>query len=167
MIDGSEWSRWLDRHGPAMLLLARQIVPVRADAEDVVQEAFVRVWTSRGRADDPVAYLFACVRTAALDWRRSGQRRDRREQAVANRSDRVDMPLFTADVEREERRAAIEAALETLPETQREVLVMKIWAKLTFPQIARALDIPPDTAASRYRYALARLREQLAEELIP
>src|SRR5215212_8559243 len=116
MIDGSEWSRWLDRHGPAMLLLARQIVPVRADAEDVVQEAFVRFWTSRGRAEDPVAYLFACVRNAALDWRRSGKRRDRREQAVASRSDRVETTLFTADVEREERRAAIEAALETLPE---------------------------------------------------
>jgi len=44
---------------------------------------------------------------------------------------------------------------------------MKVWAKLTFPQIAAALQIPLDTAASRYRYALAKLREQLAEELIP
>ena len=167
MIDGREWSQWLGRHGPAMLLLARQVVPVRADAEDVVQEAFVRFWTSRGRADDPVAYLFACVRNAALDWRRSGKRRDRREQAAANRSGPVQKQLFTADVEREERRAAIELAIATLPENQREVLVMKIWAKLSFPQIARALDIPPDTAASRYRYALAKLREQLAEELIP
>ena len=74
--------------------------------------------------------------------------------------------LFTAAMEHEERRAAIEAALAKLPEPQREVLVMKVWAKLSFPQIGQALYIPPDTAASRYRYALEKLRGELAEELI-
>ncbi len=44
---------------------------------------------------------------------------------------------------------------------------MKIWGGLSFPQIAEALRISSNTAASRYRYALARLREQLAEEHIP
>ena len=42
--------------------------------------------------------------------------------------------------------------------------MLKIWGGLTFPQIAAALGVPPDTAASRYRYAIAKLREQLAEE---
>ena len=164
MTDGQEstgrWRQWLDRHGPAMLLLARQIVSARADAEDVVQEAFVRFWKNRGRADDPAAYLFACVRSAALDWRRGAERRGRREEAAA----RHDVPasvepvLFAARMEHEERRAAIEAALARLPEPQREVLVMKVWASLSFPQIAQALGIPPDTAASRYRYALEKLR---------
>jgi len=162
------WSQWLRRHGPAMLLLARQVVPNRADAEDVVQEAFVRFWANRQRADDPAAYLFTCVRSAALDWRRGGRRRDRREHAAARPEAPDDAaPLFTVELEREERRSAVEAALAKLPEPQREVLVMKVWAKLTFPQIAAALQIPLDTAASRYRYALAKLREQLAEELIP
>jgi RNA polymerase sigma-70 factor (ECF subfamily) len=165
MNDGPEWTAWLRRHGPAMLLLARQIVSPRADAEDVVQEAFVRFWTARSRAADPVAYLFACVRSTALDWRRSGRRRGRREEAAARPE--AAPPLFTISLEHDDRRAAIEAAVATLPEAQREVLVMKVWAKLTFPQIGAALRIPPDTAASRYRYALARLREQLAEELIP
>jgi len=164
----SAWSQWLRRHGPAMLLLARQVVPNRADAEDVVQEAFVRFWANRQRADDPAAYLFTCVRSASLDWRRGGRRRDRREHAAARPEAPDDAaPLFTVELEREERRSAVEAALAKLPEPQREVLVMKVWAKLTFPQIAAALGVPPDTAASRYRYALAKLREQLAEELIP
>ena len=171
MTEGQEttrqWQQWLGRHGPAMLLVARQIVPASADAEDVVQAAFVRFWTTRGRAADPVAYLFACVRSAALDWRRAGARRGRREEAAA-RSDSPAAPaaLFTARMEHEERRGAIEAALAKLPEPQREVLVMKVWAKLSFPQIAEALGIPPDTAASRYRYALDKLRGELAEELI-
>jgi RNA polymerase sigma-70 factor (ECF subfamily) len=169
MTDGGQWTPWLRRHGPAMLLLARQFVGSRADAEDVVQDGFVRFWSARHRATDPVAYLFACVRTAALDWRRANTRRVRREQAMA-RPEARDGPgdaLFEGSLEHAERRAMIEAALAQLPEPQREVLVMKIWAKLSFPQIGEALDIPHDTAASRYRYALAKLREQLAEELMP
>jgi len=170
---GQEWSDWLGRHSPGMLLLARQWVTGRADAEDVVQEAFLRFWRSAGRTQgsvaDPVAYLFACVKRAAMDWQRGGRRRGRREEAVAlSRSEaNEDGPLLSGSLEQEERRAAIEAALVRLPEPQREVLVMKVWAGLSFPQIARVLDIPPDTAASRYRYALTKLREQLAEELIP
>ena len=166
MHDGRQWNEWLDRHGPAMLLLARQIVPSRADAEDVVQEAFVRFWAARERAADPVAYLFTCVRSAALDWRRSGARRGRREEAAARAELPGDASLFEPAAERDERRALVEAAVAALPEAQREVLVMKVWAKLSFPQIGLALGIPPDTAASRYRYALAKLRGQLAEELI-
>ena len=164
-----EWRAWLGRHGPTMLMLARQWVGRRDDAEDVVQEAFVRFWRARDRAADPVAYLFACVKRAGMDWQRGGRRRERREEAVA--SMRMEAaphePLLTSPLEQEERRAAMEAALLTLPESQREVLVMKVWARLSFPQIAEALSIPTDTAASRYRYALAKLREALAEELIP
>ena len=171
------WQAWLDRHGPGMLLLARQWVAARDDAEDVVQEAFLRFWRAREGRDsspavpieDPVAYLFACVKRAAMDWRRGGRRRGRREEAVAFARAEVaaDAPLLSAPLEQAERRAAVEAALARLPEPQREVLVLKVWAGLSFPQIGQALGVPPDTAASRYRYALAKLREQLAGELIP
>jgi RNA polymerase sigma-70 factor (ECF subfamily) len=72
-------------------------------------------------------------------------------------------PLFAA-AEDNERRAAIEIALRELPAEQSELLVMKVWGELTFSQIAAALETSPNTAASRYRYALAKLREALAEE---
>ena len=94
---------------------------------------------------------------------RGRQRQVRREQAMARPEAE---PLFAGPLEQDERRAAIEAALRELPEDQAEVLVMKIWGGLTFPQIAAALDTAGNTAASRYRYALAKLREQLAEEPI-
>jgi RNA polymerase sigma-70 factor (ECF subfamily) len=143
--------------------LARQWLPCRADAEDVVQEAFVRFWRSRQRAVDPAAYLYACVKHCALEWQRSRSRRSRREVAAARPETEA---WFAGSLEQDERQAALATALRTLPENQREVLVLKIWGGLSFPQIAQALRVSANTAASRYRYALVKLREQLAEESI-
>lgn len=152
------------QHGPALLLLARQWMSSRPDAEDVVQEGFLRFWRSRHRADDPVAYLYTCIKRCALEWHRAGRRRGRREEAAARDELSGSPSLFLQRLEQDERRIAIEAAVQNLPQPQREVLVMKIWGKLSFPQIAQVLAIPANTAASRYRYALERLRHQLAQE---
>jgi RNA polymerase sigma-70 factor (ECF subfamily) len=64
------------------------------------------------------------------------------------------------EIEDESQRALV-AALDLLPNEQREVLVMKIWNDLTFAEIAIALEISQNTAASRYRYALANLKKNL------
>jgi RNA polymerase sigma-70 factor (ECF subfamily) len=158
-----QWTVWLDQHGAALALFARQWVASRSDAEDVVQEAFIRFWRSRQRVSEPAAYLYACVKHCALDWRRGEKRQSNREQAKARHETET---LFTDPLEQDERQVAVEAALRSLPLAQREVLVMKIWGGLSFPQIAGALQVSSNTVASRYRYALARLREQLAEEAI-
>jgi RNA polymerase sigma factor (sigma-70 family) len=156
-----DWRRWLAEHERALVLFARQWTACQADAEDVVQEAFVRCWRSRDTAREPVAYLFGSVKRAALDWQRGQQRRAAREHTVARPEAE---PQLECPAEQDERRVAIEAALRCLPAEQAEVLVLRIWGGLTMPQIAAALEIPTNTAASRYRYALASLREQLAEE---
>src|SRR5690349_13563598 len=159
MADANEdWQTWLDRRGAALVLLARQFVGSRADAEDVVQEAFVRFWRSRSGVDEPAAYLFACVKRCALDWQRSRRRRTAREERAARPEAES---LFVASAEQSERQAAVETALRDLPQEQAEVVVLRIWGGLTFPQIAAALELPVNTAASRYRYALAKLREAL------
>jgi RNA polymerase sigma-70 factor (ECF subfamily) len=162
-----DWQPWFEANAPALVLFARQWTASHADAEDVVQDAFVRFWRDgRHRAEDPKAYLFSCVKRAALDHRRGRLRRDRREgQAAAAR--RESEPLFASDLERDEWRQGVEAAVARLPAPQREVLVLKIWAGLTFPQIAAVVEVGPNTAASRYRYALEALRRQLAEEAVP
>jgi RNA polymerase sigma-70 factor (ECF subfamily) len=159
-----DWTTLLDRHGPALALYARQWSDTAVDAEDIVQEAFVRFWRSRHRAADPVAYMFGCVKRFALQWRRSNQRRLRREEAAARPDDE---PNSLIDAfEESERRSAITTSLNLLPADQREVLVMKIWGGLTFTQIAEAASIPVHTAASRYRYALDKMRDLLATESI-
>lgn len=160
-----DWTAWLSRHGPALLLLARQWAADQSDAEDLVQEAFLRFWRSRAAAHDPTAYLYACVRNCALDMMRGRARRQTRERSAA-RAERV-ADWFTSDPQRAERNARIERVLADLPQAQREVVVMKIWGRLSFEQVAAALGIPPNTAASRYRYALQKLRVELAEEHVP
>jgi RNA polymerase sigma-70 factor (ECF subfamily) len=161
-IASDDWPAWLAAHGAALVLFARQWAPSPADAEDVVQEAFVRFWRARQRAADPTAFLYACVRHCALDWLRAGRRRAAREAAAA-RPESAGEPLFDTPAEHDERRAAVEAALGRLPAEQRAVLVLKVWGGLTFAQIADTLDIPANTAASRYRYAVDKLRALLAE----
>lgn len=157
------WAAWLARHAASLVLLARQYVPDRDEAEDVLQEAFARFWKVRDRVSDPTAFVYASVKGVALDGRRARARRRRRELGVAKEESATWlMPAFEDD----ERRASVEAALKALPEAQREVLVMRIWGGLTFPQVASALRISENTAKSRYRYALAKLGGALAEETV-
>ncbi len=139
------------------MLFARQWARSSADAEDIVQEAFVRFW----RKQHDIAnrgLLYAAVRSIALDFLRRDNRRARRESTAASETDQTVQPMF--EIEDESQRALV-AALDLLPAEQREVLVMKIWNDLTFAEIASALEISQNTAASRYRYALANLKKNL------
>jgi RNA polymerase sigma-70 factor (ECF subfamily) len=150
------------RHGPALLLFARQWSLTQLDAEDALQNGFVNFWKARSQARDEVAYLYSCVRRAAMDLGR-GERRRVKRQRDASRAEESD---FEPALERSERQRRIEAALNQLPSDQREVVALKIWGELTFAQIGEVLEIPAATAASRYRLALNRLSADLAEEVL-
>jgi RNA polymerase sigma-70 factor (ECF subfamily) len=132
-----------------------------ADAEDVVQEAFVRFWRNqRQLGGEPLPLMLASVRRAAIDRARSDERRAAREARADGGLGDAE-PQFESPALADDRRTAIEASLRRLPEAQREVLALKIWGGLTFEQIAAQLDLPPNTAASRYRYALEALRREM------
>ena len=150
-----DWKVCFSEFGPGLLLFARQWVRTPTDAEDIVQEAFVKFWRRNHRVDNR-ALLYATVRSIALDHIRRDSRRARREaEAVAGTEQSIG-PQF--EIEHESQRALV-AALDLLPHEQREVLVMKIWNELTFAEIASALEISQNTAASRYRYALSALKK--------
>ena len=150
-----DWRSRFSELAPGLLLFARQWVRSRADAEDIVQEAFVRFWR-RNHAITNRALLYATVRSIALDLVRRDSRRARREAEAVSESAQVVEPEFELV---DEAQSALAAALDRLPHDQREVLVMKIWNELTFAEIASALGISQNTAASRYRYALAALKK--------
>ncbi|PTX94283.1 sigma-70 family RNA polymerase sigma factor [Opitutus sp. ER46] len=156
------WTSWFQRYGPRLLLCARQWTHSQADAEDVVQEAFVRFWRhQRHLPGEPMALLVTSVRRAAFDRARSESRRTAREEEAQGEESGARVSWFEPPLLQEERRAALERAVAQLPPEQREVLALKIWGELTFQEIATTLDIPANTAASRYRYALAGLRQLL------
>jgi RNA polymerase sigma-70 factor (ECF subfamily) len=158
------WEDWYARHGPALLLLARQIVAAPADAEDALHDGFVSFWKKRSDVLDPAAYLFTCVRSAALDRRKIVHRRWRRE--VNEMNDVAGAPMFRLPAEQREQEALVRHALEQLPQDQREAIVMKLWGGLQFDQIGQAIGISVNTAASRYRYGLEKLRALLSEEVV-
>ena len=153
----SDWESWLAQHASRLLLFARQQTRTEADAQDVVQEAVVECW--HRRVDDmppAVGLLFATIRRRAIDLGRSTDRRAGRESATASA---ISEAWFDEGVEERERSQLIQMAMNKLPENYREVVTLKVWGELTFIEIAEALAIPANTAASRYRYGLAELRK--------
>lgn len=160
-LSDDSWKNWFEQHGPKLLLCARQWTRSAADAEDVLQDAFVRFWRrQRQLGGEPLALVVTSIRRAATDLARRQARRGAREEHAQTGEGDV-TPWFETPLEGDERRQTIEAALRRLPLEQREVLVLKIWGELTFADIATRLDLPPNTVASRYRYALGALRREL------
>jgi len=152
-----DWKSCFSEIGPGLLLFARQWTRSAADAEDIVQEAFVKFWR-RNHEISNRALLYATVRSIALDFIRRDKRRARREATVFGEADPTVEPQFEWE---DESQSALAAAVNCLPHDQREVLVLKIWNQLTFTEVAGALGISQNTAASRYRYALANLKRNL------
>ena len=151
------WKICFSQLAPGLLLFARQWARSAADAEDIVQEAFVRFWRKQHDISNR-GLLYATVRSIGLDFLRRDSRRARREATAVSEMDQSVQPMFENE---DESHRAVVAALDLLSSEQREVLVMKIWNDLTFAEIASALEISQNTAASRYRYALAALKKNL------
>jgi RNA polymerase sigma-70 factor (ECF subfamily) len=151
------WRNCFSEVAPGLLLFARQWVHSAADAEDIVQEAFVKFWRRNHNISNR-ALLYAAVRSIALDFVRRDIRRARRETTFIIEAEPASEPSFELQ---DDTQSALAAAVDSLPRDQREVLVLKIWNDLTFNEIGGTLGISQNTAASRYRYALSNLKKTL------
>jgi RNA polymerase sigma-70 factor (ECF subfamily) len=148
-----EFVRLVDRHGPPLVLYARQWCDT---PEDVVQEAFLKLAALRQPPRVVVPWLYRVVRNAALDVVKAARRRQRRESVVA----RPERWFVESEVEGLDAAAAVEA-LRRLPEDEREVLVARLWGGLGFEQIAEVAGCSTSTAFRRYNAGLDALRQLL------
>ena len=165
MVDRGELAGLLERvyceRRQGLYSLALSVTRRPDAAEDAVHEAFARLMR-RGEtpSGDLEAYLFTAVRNAAIDQRRrhrSGAELDASlfEDAASNPS---------AQLAADEQQQALQRALNTLPDAQREAVVMRVYGDLSFRQIAEVTSEPLTTIASRYQRALGKLRDVLQRE---
>jgi RNA polymerase sigma-70 factor (ECF subfamily) len=151
---------------------ALRVLGRAADAEDVTQDVFLRLWQSPGKFDpkrSPIgAFLRLMARSRALDlWRQdqaAGRARDRLEhRSMRDDVGRDDRPDEAAELD--EQRRLVREALRRLPPEQREALVLAYWGGLTGRELAAHSGLPFGTARSRVRLGLEKLRAD--EDLVP
>lgn len=157
-----------DRFGSLVYRMAYQAMPTRADAEDAVQEVFVRLWRTAKRYDPKRAALVTWVmlisRRHLVDKLRRTQARVRPGSLDAAQSEPPrDIPDLSR-MEQDERFAALLKRVAALPELQRTVVIRAYLGGQTLRQIGEELHTPIGTVKSALSRALVRLRERVIEE---
>jgi RNA polymerase sigma-70 factor, ECF subfamily len=141
-----------------LIRYATTLTRQRDDAEDALQAALVRI-ALRPRvlaeARYPWAYLLKVTRNEALNIVR--RRKPMRRLKMRTKS----WCEYIAEQGEQEVHSYVRRALGKLPPSQAEVVVLKIWEEMTFAEIGEVLGQSPNTAASRYRYALQKLSQHL------
>jgi len=159
---GLDIERLYDSHAQPLYAFLLNLTRDEADTRDLLQDVFVKLAREPRLLDgvrEERAFLIRLAHNAAIDVIRRRCTRDRtRENFTA---ERISLFAPADDPDEETFRNGLAAALESLPEDQRAVVHLKLWGDMTFEAIAAALEIPPNTAASRYRYGLDKLRERL------
>ncbi len=155
-------ARLYDDHAQALFAFLLNLTRNEVDAKDLLQDLFVKLAKQPGLLDgvrDERGFLIRLVHNLAIDLVRRRRAREKNYEKLAGET----TSLFATAADPDERafRAALMEALGELPIDQRAVVHLKLWEGLTFEAIAEALGLSPNTAASRYRYGLDKLRERL------
>ncbi len=160
-----------DRYGGVVYAVAYRIVGQRADAEEVVIEAFAQVWREASRFEPArgsvAGWLTMIARSRALDTVRARARRERITATAA--ADRPGVspgmsswrPDAQGALDDTERRARVRAALETLSLPQRQAIELAYFEGLSQSEIAERLQEPLGTIKTRVRLGMQKLRESL------
>lgn len=154
--------RLYDEHSQALFAFLLNFTRNETDTRDLLQEIFIKL----ARQPDLLhgvheerAFLIRLAHNLAIDLMRRRGTREKNYSQLASESESVFACSDNPD--QESFRKALSEALADLPPEQRSVVHLKLWEGLTFDAIADVLEIPPNTAASRFRYGLDKMREQL------
>jgi RNA polymerase sigma factor (sigma-70 family) len=167
--DPAALCRIYEKHRDGLLKVAAALLNDRSGVEDVLHDVFVGFAQTTGRfrlQGSLRGYLSICVANRARDVNRT-----RRRHNVAS-PDELNAHRVGADgpdnaAMSRELAAKLNAAMAELPDEQRETVVLHLQSRLAFREIAKLNEISINTALSRYRYGLAKLRAILDGELTP
>jgi RNA polymerase sigma-70 factor (ECF subfamily) len=154
--------RLYDAHASALFAFLVNLTRNEADTRDLLQELFIKLARQPALLEgvrDPRAFLLRLAHNAAVDQVRRRSAREKRQDEFAAEAPQVLAPA--EDLDEQSFRQAIATALGELPADQRAVVHLKLWEDQTFEAIAETLGISINTAASRYRYGLDKLRQRL------
>lgn len=169
--DADAIAQLYDRFGSLVYRMAYQAMPTRSDAEDVVQDVFVRLWRTAGRYDPKRAALVTWVMLLARRHMVDRLRRVKARVRTSALQDGWSAPGKSeaprSDMEHDERFVEVMNRIDKLPELQQTVLKRAYLNGHTLKQIGKDLNIPLGTIKSALSRALVRLREKNAgEELV-
>ncbi len=157
----ADLERLYDAHAQALFAFLLNFVRDEDLTREELQEILLKLARQPGLLEtvrEPRHFLIRLAHNAALDLLRRRGTRERQRDALSQQAE-----LFAPSTEPDEEafRSELSAALGQLPPEQRTVVHLKLWEGLTFDEIAHTLEIPQNTAASRYRYGLDKLRNLL------
>lgn len=147
-------------HGPAVAKLAYLVTGDQQLAEDLTQDAFLRVWDKLDDIDDPAA-VGAYIKKTVVNLARNQFRHNAVARKHAEKL-KPELKQSITDTAKIQMRDAVFNAMQQLPERQREILVCKYYLQLSEAETAELLDIPAGTVKSNTSRAMESLRELLA-----
>jgi RNA polymerase sigma-70 factor, ECF subfamily len=165
--DGRAIGELYDRHSRLLYGLILRILRNRSEAEEVLQEVFVQVWT---RADTynvelgaPIAWLVRIARNRAIDQIRANSVRARTVEATP-----LPPPVETPEARAvmSEQQRAVARALDTLPVEQRELIEHAYFQGLTQSELAERFHLPLGTVKTRVRTGMMTLRRELQQVMV-
>ena len=143
-----------------LFTLALSITRCTLSAEDAIHDAFARLLTIEREIpqESSIAYVFSSVKNSAIDILRKRKLAQLPEQATTIFDSGEKSPI--GKMLDWENQSYLEAKLNQLKPEQMQIIVLKIFANLTFDQIGQIMDLPTQTTASRYRRAIEKLRAE-------
>jgi RNA polymerase sigma-70 factor (ECF subfamily) len=157
-----------DRHGRAAYSLAYRMMGERQAAEDLVQEAFLKLWRAAGsyrpERGSVRSWLLTIVHNGAIDQLRSSASRRRMQEKVEASAPQFQPNEAFSESWRNAQREQIREALKTLPQEQLKVLELAYFGGYTRAEIAGLLDLPLGTVKGRMRLGLKKMRGLLLLE---
>lgn len=164
--DGAAFTRLFEVYASTTLGLLYRILGRRSEAEEVLQEVFLQVWTQADRYDgdrsSPRGWILMMARSRALDRIRRRESSRRREEAAGEEASFAEPPLGTERLETQERRRQVSLALGGLSPDQRRCIELAFFEGLTHTQIAERLEAPLGTVKSRILLGMNKLRQALS-----